>query len=154
MLNIKMNQRRGWAWFVFYAEIRPFLICISTIRVVAEFLKNLSLYMLLSSYRPSLIILPVLSVIEAVLGLMIFKKSRGDYVEFVDFAKRALMCEAALFAIKQGISSYGNHGDLIVGLGVIVFFFIPAYFLWYRLNMKYFVKRINVYNLEEESKEK
>ena len=79
---------------------------------------------------------PVLCAIVAI-------KSRGDYVDFVRFVKKVLLFETISMAYQQGVQQYIDSG-FNIGMAIIVFVIILVlgYFLWYRLNVKYFEKRI------------
>ena len=76
---------------------------------------------------------PVLSVIVAI-------KSDGDYRLFAKFVKKVLLFETISMTYQQVINQYlsNSTSPLFVALiaGVLL------YFIWYRLNVKYFEKRI------------
>ena len=72
-------------------------------------------------------------------------KSSRDYPDFVRFVKGVLLFETINMAYQQGVQQYLNS-ELQFGVAAIVFvvILVIGYFVWYRLNVKYFEKRINV----------
>ena len=74
---------------------------------------------------------------------MVFVKSRGDYVEFVSFVKGVLIFETIATAYSNGVKQYIQSGyEIGVGIIFALIVLLISYFVWYKLNMKYFNKRI------------
>lgn len=141
MDNTKTSHHLGTKWFTFYTKIRPWLACLMFLPVLVDFVEYsatyLSLWWLLLSFAAS--------VTQCVLSVMVFIKSRGDYVEFVRFVKNVLLFETIAIPYQQGVQQYVNNNfDIGIALVVFVIILILSFFLWYRLNIKYFEKRINV----------
>ena len=135
-----MNTQMGKKWFVFYTKVRPWLGCLVALYTIIDFIKYsniyLSIWWMLLSF--------VASMAGLVLGIMTFVKSKGDYVDFVAFVKKVLLFEMFCIAYQQGVQSYVNtmfHFGAACWVCMITL--VLAYLLWYRLNVKYFTKRIN-----------
>lgn len=141
MDNIKMNSQLGKKWFVFYAKVRPWFICFTALSSILDFVKYMDVYfgnwwMLLSIG---------LTLAAVVLSIMVFGKSKGDYVEFVDFVKNVLIFEVFSISYQQAVQNYINSGFNLGSASLMfIIFFALSYFIWYRLNIKYFKKRIKV----------
>ena len=140
MDNIKMNSQYGTKWFTFYTKIRPWFACFMFLPTLVDFIKYvdtyLSLWWMLLAFAAS--------VAQCVLSIMVFIKSQGDYVEFVRFVKGVLLFETIAVPYHQGVQQYINNDfDFGVALVVFIIIFVLTFFLWYRLNVKYFEKRIN-----------
>jgi ribosomal protein L40E len=140
MSDMKMNKQLGTKWFTFYTKIRPWFACLMVFSVIDDFMQYTDVYvsnwwMLL--YFAVAIAQPILSVIVAV-------KSSGDYVDFVCFVKGVLLFETINMSYQQGVKQY-IKSELEIGSALIMFaiVFVISYFVWYRLNVKYFEKRIN-----------
>ena len=135
-----MNTQMGKKWFIFYAKVRPWLGCLVTLYSIVDFAQYAYIYLntwwLLLSF--------VASKVALVLSIIIFVKSRGDYVTFVDFVKKVLLFEVFNIAYQQGVQGYINSGfHLGTACLVSIVALVLGYLLWYRLNIKYFKKRIN-----------
>ena len=135
-----MNTQMGKKWFIFYTKVRPWLGCLVALYSIVDFVKYVDIYLsfwwLLLSF--------VASMAALVLGIMIFVKSRGDYVDFVNFVKKVLIFEVCNLAYQQGVQGYINSGfHLGAACLVSIVTLVLGYLLWYRLNIKYFKKRIN-----------
>ena len=84
MNNLNMNTQLGTKWFTFFTKVRPWLGCIMMFSTITEFVEYTDIYLSnwwLMLYLAVAIALPVLNI-------MVFVKSRGDYVEFVSFVIR------------------------------------------------------------------
>lgn len=149
MSNIKMNEQYGKKWFVFYARVRPVLACIAALQTIASFLQYADYYM--SKFYALLFFAS--SIAQAVLAILVMKKSFGDYVEFVRFVKGVLLFEVFHIAYQQSVLPLIEYEDWISS--IIVFSVVGglAYLLWYRLNVKYFAKRIKTVLINEEESE-
>lgn len=141
MDNIKMNSQYGTKWFTFYTKIRPWFACFMFLPTLVDFIEYvdtyLSLWWMLLAFAAS--------AAQCALSIMVFIKSQGDYVEFVRFVKGVLLFETINIAYQQGAQQYINNGfNIGYALLMLIIMLALAYFLWYRLNVKYFNKRINV----------
>lgn len=135
-----MNKQLGTKWFTFYTKVRPWLACLSTLGVVGEFLQYTYVY---TAYWWMMIYF-IAAIIQAVLAVLVFVKSQGDYVDFVRFVKGVLVFETITIAYAQGVKQYAeNNFNLGIAIFVTVIILLIGYFVWYRLNIKYFEKRIN-----------
>lgn len=79
---------------------------------------------------------------QVVLSIMVFVKSSGDYGDFVRFVKGVLVFETINIAYQQGVQQYIKSFEIGTSLIIGVILLVLGYFLWYRLNIKYFEKRI------------
>lgn len=140
MNNIKMNKQLGTKWFTFYTKVRPWLVCLASIPFLKDFIQYSDVYF--ASWWTILYFLSCF--VPPILAIIIFIKSIGDYQEFVRLVKGVLLAETFCIAYQQGIQQYLRSFE--IGYAVINFLIILvlAYFLWYRLNIKYFEKRLNV----------
>ncbi len=144
MGETKMNRQLGTKWFTFYTKVRPWLACLMSLTIIVDFFQYMDVYF---SYWWMLLYF-IAGVAQPVLAIMVFAKSGGDYGDFVRFVKGVLIFETVIMAYGQGVQQYIENGlDLGIALVVFLVILIVAYFLWYRLNIKYFEKRI----LREES---
>ena len=140
---MNMNPNYGKKWFVFYTKVRPWLTCVSAISIFGDFFQSTNEYF----QNGWLMLFLVNCVILVVLEIKVFLKSKGDYTDFLDFVKGVLIFEVISF-------SYQATVPLLIGLGfgygVLIFLicFLVLYFLWYRLNIKYFEKRRLPYTSE------
>ena len=138
-LGTKMNRQLGTKWFTFYAKIRPWLACFSSLTLIVDFFQYMDIYF---SYWWMLLYF-LTGIAQPVLAIMVFAKSEGDYGDFVRFVKGVLIYETICIPFHQGVKQYlENDYDLSIALVVFCVFLIVFYFLWYRLNIKYFEKRI------------
>ena len=141
MDNIKMNRQLGTKWFTFYTKVRPWLACLTAITVIADFMQYQEIY---TSYWWMMVYF-LAALVQPVLCIMVFVKSQGDYEDFVRFVKGVLWFETINMAYGQAVKQYiQNELDIGVALVVGAIILVLGYFIWYRLNMKYFKKRINV----------
>ncbi|MDD6678556.1 MAG: zinc-ribbon domain-containing protein [Firmicutes bacterium] len=136
-----MNKQLGTKWFTFYTKVRPWLACLMIFSTLGDFFQYPDVYLSrwwLLLYLLGAIAQPILCIIVAV-------KSSRDYPDFVRFVKGVLLFETINMAYQQGVHQYLNS-ELQFGVAAIVFvvILVIGYFVWYRLNVKYFEKRINV----------
>lgn len=148
MNNINTHERLGTKWFTFYTKVRPWFALLSTFSVLSEFMAYPNVY---TTYW-WLMVYFLGSILQAVLAIMVFAKSLSYYGEFVDFVKVVLLFETInlsySLAVRQYISSYFDMGRAFVG-GIITL--LLGYFVWYRLNIKYFEKRIDYMTNSDEA---
>ena len=136
-----MNKQLGTKWFTFYTKVRPWLACLGTIPVVVDFLQYAHVY----TRFWWMMLYFVTAITQAVLAVMVFVKSQGDYVDFVRFVKGVLIFETITIAYGQGVQQYiQNDFDFAIAFIVTAVILLLDYFIWYRLNIKYFKKRIGV----------
>lgn len=136
-----MNKQLGTKWFTFYTKVRPWLACLSTLGVVGDFLQYTYVY---TAYWWMMIYF-IAAIIQAVLAVMVFVKSQGDYVDFVRFVKGVLVFETITIAYAQGVKQYAeNNFNLGIAIFVTLIILLIGYFVWYCLNVKYFEKRMGV----------
>ena len=141
MDNLKMNKQLGTKWFTFYTKVRPWFACITAITVIADFMQYQEVY---TSYWWMMVYF-LAALVQPVLCIIVFVKSQGDYEDFVRFVKGVLLFETINMAYGQAVKQYLQN-ELNIGVALVVgaIILVLGYFLWYRLNMKYFKKRINV----------
>lgn len=141
MDSLYMDRTRGTKWFTFYAKVRPWLACLTALTVITDFLQYVNVY---TSYWWMMVYF-LGAIAQVVLAIMVFVKSRGDYRDFVKFVNGVLLFETIYIAYSQGVQQYINNGfDIGVTLVVAAILLVLAYFIWYRLNIKYFRKRVIV----------
>ena len=134
-----MNPQFGTKWFTFYTKVRPWIACLFTLPALVDFLQHIDIYL---SYW-WLLLSFVATIISVVLGITVAIKSSKNYVDFVHFVKGVLIFETINTAYQAGIQQYTQNGFIpATALIVFVIVLILDYFIWYRLNIKYFEKRI------------
>ena len=139
MDDLKMNRQLGTKWFTFYTKVRPWLSCLGAIGVLGDFMEYQEVYL---SYWWMMIYF-LSSIAQSVLSIMVFIKSKEDYEDFVRFVKGVLIFETINISYELSVEQYIQNEfkdgyALLIGVITLVL----GYFLWYRLNMKYFQKRI------------
>lgn len=138
---MKKNKKLGTKWFIFYTKVRPWLACLVVFSVISDFLQYTDFY--LSNWWAIIYLLGAIA--QPILSIIVAVKSDGDYVDFVHFVKGVLLFETINMsyglAAEQYIENEFNLGDACIAF---VIMFVISFFLWYRLNVKYFEKRINV----------
>lgn len=142
MNTLKNNKPLGTKWFAFYTKIRPWLTCFSALTIVIDFVKYsatyLSIWWLFLSFAANMA--------TSVLAVLTFVKAKGDYEAFIPFIKKVLLFEVFNMAYQQAVSQYvDNSYDPVYALIVFAIVLVVAYFLWYRLNVDYFTKRIDLF---------
>ena len=139
MSNSGMNRELGTKWFTFYTKVRPWLLCLIAVTSISDFVLYADVYIanwwLLLGF--------IGEIVGAVLGIMVFVKSKGDYTSFVNFVKGVLLFEVINWAYGNGVNQYIEYNfNLNIAFIVGAISLLMGYFIWYRMNMKYFSKRI------------
>ena len=139
MMDITMNQEYGTKWFTFYTKVRPWLSLIGFIALLNNILDYPQVYL----YNIWFTISMLVSVALIILYFSVRAKSKGNYVEFVRFVKNVLLAEIFAFAYQFSLNFYYSN-EMGFNATAITFAICLAlgYFIWYRLNVKYFEKRI------------
>ena len=140
MEQTSMNKQLGTKWFTFYVTIRPWLACVAFFALIVDFFRYTEAYF---TYWWMLLYL-LLGIAEPVFAIMVHVKSKGDYKEFVEFVTGVLIFETICFAYQQGVQQYIKNFQFGTAFVIALVILVAAYFLWYRLNIKYFKKRILV----------
>lgn len=138
MEKIKINQQFGTKWFTFYAHIRPWLACLTSLDIFIGFAQDTDVYF---SYWWMLLYF-IAGITQLVLSLIVFIKSNGDYKDFVHFVKGVLIFEIINMAYQACVRQYIETSDVEFAIIIGVVILVLGYFLWYRLNIRYFEKRI------------
>ena len=139
MNNLSMNMQYGTKWFTFFTKVRPWLSCVMVFSAITEFVEYTDIY--LSNWW--LMLYLAVAIAFPVLNIMVFIKSRGDYVEFVYFVKRVLIFEIIGSSYQNGVKQYlQSDYEIVVAIIGALLMLLISYFVWYRLNVKYFRKRI------------
>lgn len=137
--KLRMNRSMGTAWFTFYTKVRPVfsaLVVISSLVSVVE-------YWELCLTHFSLLLVFALQLVQFAFCILVRIKAYEDYDEFVRIVKPILLFEVLSIAFQLGVQMhYSNGYDWNVSALVAVLYIVIDYFLWYRLNMKYFLKRL------------
>lgn len=132
-----MNHNLGTKWFTFYTKVRPWIACLSAVAVFFDFTKYADVYF---NYWWMMLYF-VTIIVHATLSIVVFVKSKGDYEDFTRFVKGVLVFETINFpyqgVVQQYIKTFSLGYAVVVGLVTLIL----CYFVWYRLNIKYFEKR-------------
>lgn len=148
MYDLNMNKQLGTKWFTFYTKVRPWLACLSALTIVVDFIQYTEIY----AKTWWLMLYFFAGITQAVLSIMVFVKSKGFYIDFVRFVKGVLLFETIYVVYGQGVKQYLQNGyDLLTTLVISVILFLIAFFVWYKLNVKYFEKRIEKEPLIQEN---
>lgn len=141
MDNINMNQQLGTKWFTFYTKVRPFLACLLVITTIVDFIQYPDVYF---DYWWLLLSL-VAAIVQPILCIIVAVKSNENYIDFVRFVKGVLLFEIINISFQQGVKQYiTSQFEIIPALVIFSIGLSVGYFTWYRLNVKYFEKRILV----------
>lgn len=141
MYHFIMDPDRGKKWFTFYTRIRPWfavalagvsVFCLFVILVVPDYFTYPFWAFLGHSLR----------IVHAAFCVVIFAKSFGDYFDLVRHIKGLLIFEMIYYPLTNVIDQMVSGESLIVALFIGVIVAVPFYFLWYRLNFKYFDSRL------------
>ena len=127
-----MDISKDKDWFFFMAKIRPWLGMVLS----SLYLLNLLSAAIDGDYTSLLLVIASIVFLSAslVVDILVFVKSSRHYGKFVRFMKFALLYEVACVAVVR----FGQP-DWIILVAV-------WYFLWYKLNMKYFENRLSPYS--------
>ena len=142
MENITLNREKGLKWFYFFTKVRPVLYFFSCIMVIIEISMNPQLYL----GNIFMLVYVVATLVQCVLvEFSAIKSSEDNYGDFVRFVKKVLLVEIFCSAYSTGALSYFVYNSqLIYSLLAALNNLIVLYFLWYRLNVRYFEKRMLV----------
>lgn len=122
-----MNRQLGTKWFTFYTKVRPWFSVVGALLLALNARVYMNDWYLLLDF--------IGAVVNAVLAVIVWVKSSGDYGEFVTFVEGVLIFECISMAYSASIDEYGlNEFTFLVCI-------LLSYFVWYRLNIKYFKKR-------------
>ena len=136
---VNMNGQLGIKWFIFFTKVRPVLSCIFVLSTISDYARYKDIYersWWLMLYFGFAIVMPVLAVSVA-------NKAKGDYIDFVKFVKGVLLFEIVSISYESGVWMYlSSKSNIVMALIMAGIVFLIGYFLWYRLNVKYFKKRI------------
>lgn len=139
MNNTQTNRPLGMKWFTFYTKVRPWLACLVSLTTITDFVQYTDVYLntwwLLVSFLAALL--------QPILSIIVFSKSSENYIDFIHFVKGVLLFEVINLAYQQGVKQYIYY-DFQLDMAMLAFFIalVVGYFVWYRLNIKYFEKRI------------
>ena len=134
-----MDTSRGTAWVTFYTKVRPWLVCITALTVVVDFFQYFDVY--ISRWWMLLYLVGV--IVQVVLVIMVFSKSRGDYRKFFQFVNGVLIFETVQMVYNMGIQTYvQSQFEMGQTLLSVVIASLMSFFIWYRLNIIYFRKRL------------
>lgn len=139
MGNAIMNRQMGTKWYMFYTKVRPILAIIFSIPSIVDFVQYFDTYM---SYWWLLLDF-ILGIITVVLCIVVMLRSEDEYFGFVSFVKKVLFFEIFQMSYEQGVQWYiQNEFDFGGAFIMFLIMFTIDYFIWYRLNVKYFEKRV------------
>lgn len=139
MNDITMNKQLGTKWFTFYTKIRPWLASIMFLTALIDFVQYIDIYM----ENFYLFLYFLMAIAQVVLAIIVTIKSNENYGDFVEFVKKVLIFETINIPYQQGVKQYLQSGlDFNYALFIFVILLVICYFTWYRLNVKYFEKRL------------
>ncbi len=148
-MDTNMNQSLGTKWFTFYTKVRPWLALVSVFSIISDFMQYTDVY--ISNWW--LLLYFIFVIVQPILCIMVFVKSSGNYIDFVHFVKGVLLFETINMSYQQGVQQYirsvFDGGSAFV---MFVIIFVIMFFVWYRLNVKYFEKRVLLHSGEAVSR--
>lgn len=133
-----MNRMLGTKWFNFYTNVRPVIAVLVFFAAIWEYSQYKNIYL---NYWWLLLSL-LMEIAQIVLCILVAVKSDKDYADFVHFVKGVLLFESFNFAYQQGVQTYLRSINFATALISAVIILVICYFVWYKLNMKYFTKRL------------
>ena len=134
-----MNRELGTKWFTFYTKFRPWLAVIAALTSTVSFVQYPDAYL----YNIALLIAFLGTLAQAVLSITVAVKAKGDYRKFVSFVKPVLAFETINLAYQTSVEQYyQNDYDIAVAAIFGLVALLLGYFVWYRLNVKYFSRRL------------
>lgn len=147
-INNGMNTQMGTKWFTFYTKVRPWLALVFSLPAIVDFIQYTNVYF----SNVGLLLSFIANITQIILCIMVFKKSNDDYNEFVKFVNGVLIFETCNIAFQAAIQQiYVNKIDLMVAMVSVIIIGVLDYLIWYRLNIKYFRKRLIVQGSPENS---
>ena len=144
MDKINMRTEMGTKWFTFYTKWRPWLVVLSACGIFKDFEEHTAIYLEHWVLWPYLLF----AITAVVLQMCVFVKSKNNYVSFVQFVESVLIFEVVMiayqFAMLGVVEQTSSSGEVVGGYELIRFLLvlIVGYFLWYRLNINYFRRRV------------
>lgn len=144
MDKINMRTEMGTKWFTVYTKWRPWLVVLSACGIFKDFEEHTAIYLGHWVLWPYLLF----AITAVVLQMCVFVKSKNNYVSFVQFVEGVLIFEVVMlayqFAMLGVVEKTSSSGEVVGGYELIRFLLvlIVGYFLWYRLNINYFRRRV------------
>ena len=142
MDNITLNKQMGLKWFNFFTKVRPVLHFISCFFILIAVSMDPQLYLgniFMLAYVIGTVVQCILVEISTI------KAKEENYGKFVEFVKKALVYEVIFSSYAAAAQTYFiANSNLIYALITAVENLLILYFVWYRLNVKYFEKRMLV----------
>ena len=137
--SLKMNPQMGKKWFIFYSKVRPWFVLLSTITLLISFIRDPITF----ANSAALLSVILSSILQTCLAYRVAIWSRRDYGTFVSVVEDVLFFETIIIPYQTAVLQHyqnGNTLDVTIVVGIILL--ILTYLLWYRLNIKYFHKRL------------
>lgn len=139
MKTYGMNTALGTKWFVFYSVVRPWFVCLTAIGFLADYTKYTAIYL----REPFMLAAVISAIVGAVLSVITAIKANGYYGDFVRLVNGVLIFEVVNSAYQVAVRQYYQNGEDLELAGIVLLFgLLIGYFVWYRLNMKYFKNRL------------
>ena len=133
------EKELGMGWFKFFTKWRPWITFSFTILLVINATGYYHDVYLGNIFG---IISFIGSIVETIFGLILFFKVKNNNDNIFNLIKGILAFEVGFFTYQVII---GNSYEDITHLTIMsIITAVIYYFLWYKTNMKYFDKRLNV----------
>ena len=134
-----MEEKLGMGWFEFFTKWRPWIMFSFTILLVINAMGYYHDVYLGNIFG---LISFIGSIVETILNLNLFFKVKKSNKNILDLIKAILICDV-VFSTYQVI--IGNTYEDITHLAIMTTIIaIASYFLWYKTNIQYFDKRLNL----------
>lgn len=147
MSNITDRSSLGMKWYTFYIKVRPWIglafFLLSVFAYGETFLTLMSINLVGAAFAIPTIIYVASYVVYTIANLILFFKERnGSGEALLGFIKGLLFFEVFYIPYGSILGQYYEGQSIVVSIIVLMIMMTLCYFVWYRLNIKYFRKRL------------
>ena len=157
MNTLSAHDPLGMKWYTFYTKVRPWILLVVFLLSIPTYGESLVTLMDISLVGTSVAIPVVIYVIADVAyiiaNIVLLFKTREESQEMLfAFIRGLLIFELFFFSYTSMLTSSLNSQNIATCLFVLLFNLLLFYFVWYRLNIKYFKKRLVPWELDNAAK--
>jgi len=153
---IDKENNLGMKWYNFIVKVRPWIVLAFTSLIFVGTLNSISALLNYQVWGPVLFTLNLISIISyvgnAAVQMMLFvsaKKKDKNLLGKIRFVLIFDICYIMYDTLMRNIYIGSEVNYIVVNLLVVL---ALGYFIWYKLNIKYFKKRLNIDSCKEEGK--
>lgn len=152
MSNMTDRNSLGMKWYTFYVKVRPWIglafFLLSAFTYGETFLTLMNTNLVGAAFAIPTIIYVASYVAYTIANLVLFFKERNESGEaLLGFIKGLLIFEVFYIPYGSILGQYYEGQSIIVSIIVLLIMMALCYFVWYRLNIKYFRKRLAPWEL-------